>query len=125
MESNNKVEMHFHDQSSNNPNATSVNYNYTINSDKAADHVLGSQEMMDTKPLMKYIFDDTTRNKFAVGLGTCSSAPEVASLLRQMVESRMLNDRDVRSKAFRLAVVPYLGYETNENALKTGLSISL
>lgn len=125
MESNNKVEMHFHDQSSNNPNAASVNYNYTINSDKAADRLLSSQEMIDTKPLMKYIFDDNTRQKFALVLGTCKTAVEAAALLRQMIDMHMLNIVDVKSKTFRETIIPYLGYETNENTLRVGLNTSL
>lgn len=100
------------------PNATTVNNYHGPEKNQEA-------ELIDTKPLMKYVFEDTTRNKFAVGLGTCTSAPEVAALIRQMIDSHVLNIIDVKSKAFREAIIPYLGYTTSENTLRVSVGASL
>lgn len=119
MDKKDTITMNFYDNSSNNPAATKVVYNVGMGS---AGSVPEEAEAVDTKPLMKYVFDDVTRHKFVVALGTCQSASELLSLLRQLIDGRVLNLQDVKSKTFRETIIPYLGYETNQNALKTGLA---
>lgn len=120
-----KIEYHFHDQSYNNPSATSVVNNYTIYSSECAGQLTRDKEMKNTLPLMKYIFDDAKREQFAYALSSCKSHPEVASLLRQLQAAHLLYEKDVKTKTFREAILPFLGYDTSENTLKIGLIAAL
>lgn len=68
--------------------------------------------------LLPYIQDDDMREKVAATLGACKKPEMLASALANMLQAKMISMSQLTSGAFLSAMLPVIGYDTNEASVK-------
>lgn len=95
------------------------NYNYYGSQRQESNEEEG--EMVEEDHLIRFIFNDSEREKVSKGLRECKDTGQVGAFCKLLWEEESMRYETLRSTGFHRAILSILNFETTETAIKQAI----